>query len=154
MIRPTTPATIRFWPISGFVFEKYVRTVGRVTAFPRFILVSAGLLGLTGVALGAFGAHGLKATLAQTGGLENWKTAVLYQLVHASALLGLANVPLPARPRIAAAWTGGAVLFSGSLYWLALGGPAKLIWPLTPLGGLVLLAGWAGLIASALRRNP
>src|SRR3954467_9369869 len=58
---------------------------------PSFLLVAAGMLGFTGVALGAFGAHGLKATLETTGGLENWKTATFYQLVHAVALLALAS---------------------------------------------------------------
>ncbi|MEJ1974160.1 MAG: DUF423 domain-containing protein [Lacunisphaera sp.] len=53
------------------------------------MLIAAGLLGFSGVALGAFGAHGLKATLETTGGLENWKTGVFYQLVHAVALLAL-----------------------------------------------------------------
>jgi len=57
---------------------------------PSFLPFAAGILGLTGVALGAFGAHSLKNTLEATGGLENWKTAVFYQLVHTIALLALA----------------------------------------------------------------
>lgn len=121
--------------------------------FPRFLLVSAGLLGLSGVALGAFGAHGLKAVLAETGGLENWKTAVHYQLLHGVALLALADLPIGPKITIARCWIAGVVFFSGSLYWLALGGPAKFIWPLTPLGGVGLLAGWAVLTVSAFRRT-
>lgn len=117
------------------------------------ILIAAGLLGFSGVALGAFGAHGLKAILESAGQLENWKTGVLYQLLHAVALLALAQWKQPAVGRIGACWTGGVVLFSGSLYWLALGGPIKLLWPVTPLGGLLLLIGWLLLTWTAWRRT-
>ena len=106
---------------------------------------------MTGVALGAFGAHGLKTTLEATGGLENWKTAVLYQLVHAVALLAIAPRTEPAARTIGRCWVIGIVLFSGSLYALALGVPAKFIWPVTPLGGLALLLGWARLTWAAFR---
>lgn len=125
---------------------------GGMSASFRFPLLAAGLLGLTGVALGAFGAHGLKATLAETGGLENWKTAVFYQLVHAAALLALANRSEPAIPKVTLWWTAGVVLFSGSLYLLALGAPAKFLWPVTPAGGLALLLGWTSLTWTALRQ--
>ena len=54
------------------------------------LILFASLLGLTGVATGAFGAHGLKETLAASGHTETWKTAAHYQLVHAVALLALA----------------------------------------------------------------
>ncbi len=118
----------------------------------RFPLLSAGLLGLTGVALGAFGAHGLKATLEATGGLENWKTAVLYQLVHAVALLALSTRTEVEVPRVAFWWTLGVIFFSGSLYLLAIGAPIKFLWPVTPAGGLALLLGWATLVWSALRQ--
>ena len=95
---------------------------------PSFLLIAAGFLGFAGVALGAFGAHGLKATLEATGGLENWKTAVFYQLVHAVALLALAgwSERLATGGWIGRCWIAGVVLFSGSLYWLALGGPQNL----------------------------
>ena len=120
---------------------------------PSFLLIAAGFLGLTGVALGAFGAHGLKTTLEATGGLENWKTAVFYQLIHAVALLALAPRTHAAGRAIVLFWLGGTVLFSGSLYALALGCPAKFIWPITPLGGLFLLLGWARLTWTAFRPN-
>lgn len=116
-----------------------------------FLLLGAGLLGLTGVALGAFGAHGLKETLAATSGLENWKTAVLYQLVHAVALVALSSRTETAVRAVGWFWIAGVVLFSGSLYALALGFPAKFIWPVTPLGGLALLLGWGRLTWSAFR---
>lgn len=121
----------------------------------RLITLAAGLLGLLGVALGAFGAHALKATLLANGQLESWKTAVLYQMIHAVALLAVAsrsNSDSGPRTKIAGCWVGGVVLFSGSLYWLALGGPIKLLWPFTPLGGVALLAGWGLLVFTAWKR--
>ena len=118
-----------------------------------FLLIAGALLGLTGVALGAFGAHGLKATFDVTGGLENWKTAVFYQLIHAVALLALANHPGSIALRTGRWWTLGVILFSGSLYLLALGAPVRFLWPVTPAGGLALLLGWATLSWSALRQS-
>jgi len=120
---------------------------------PQPLLLAAGLLGLTGVALGAFGAHGLKGTLEAAGQLKNWEKAVFYQLIHAMALLALAGRPIPAAAKVGACWIAGAVAFSGSLYWIALGGPVKFLWPVTPLGGLALLAGWALLTWSAFRQT-
>ena len=100
----------------------------------------AAALGFLAVALGAFGAHALKETLAANGTTEVWKTAALYHLVHALALLVLATLPIASR------WTGvlfvaGIVIFSGSLYLLALTN-IKWLGALTPLGGLCFLAGW------------
>ncbi len=117
------------------------------------LLFAAGLLGFSGVALGAFGAHGLKATLEAGQQLENWKTAVFYQLVHAVALLALAGKAFPAVAKVGCYWIAGVIAFSGSLYWIALGGPVKVLWPVTPLGGLALLAGWAVLIVSSWRKT-
>lgn len=126
-----------------------------MNASPRSITLAAGLLGFLGVALGAFGAHALKATLLANGQLDSWKTAVFYQLIHAVALLALAgwrDAQAASVGKIAACWIGGVVLFSGSLYWLALGGPIKLLWPFTPLGGVALLVGWGILIFTARKR--
>lgn len=120
---------------------------------PQRLLLAAGILGFSGVALGAFGAHGLKGVLEAGNQLENWKTAVFYQLVHAVALLALAARPLPPAGKIGWCWLGGVACFSGSLYWIALGGPIKALWPVTPLGGLLLLLGWAMIAWSALRKN-
>lgn len=119
---------------------------------PQRLLLFAGILGFTGVALGAFGAHGLKAALEASGQIKNWEKAVFYQLIHAVALFALAGRPIPSANKIGWCWLMGVVCFSGSLYWLALGGPVKVLWPVTPLGGLALLAGWAGLIWSACRQ--
>ena len=112
----------------------------------RSTIIAAGLLGFTGVALGAFGAHALKDTLAANGTIATWQTAVLYQLIHAVALL-----TSPGGPWVNRCWIAGVVLFSGSLYWLALGGP-KFLGPVTPLGGISLLLGWALLAWHAFRR--
>ncbi|WP_217494484.1 DUF423 domain-containing protein [Nibricoccus aquaticus] len=113
---------------------------------------AAGILGLTGLALGAFGAHALKSRLSAAGTLTNWETAVHYHLIHAVALLALAAInTLPAsrsarwHDRAALSWIIGACCFSGSLYLMALGGP-RWLWPVTPLGGLFLLAGWGCLL--------
>jgi len=120
----------------------------------RPILIAAGLSGFLAVALGAFGAHALKQELADRGMTSAWETAVLYHLVHSVALLavGLAGESLGrARGGVAACWTAGIVLFSGSLYALALGAP-RFLGPVTPVGGGALLVGWAWLAVAAWRR--
>jgi uncharacterized membrane protein YgdD (TMEM256/DUF423 family) len=122
-----------------------------MTSSPRPLLLAAGLLGFTGVALGAFGAHGLKDILEPAGKLETWKTAVFYQLLHAVALLALAGWSDPVARKIGWCWIVGVLLFSGSLYGLALGGP-KILGPITPLGGTAFLAGWGWLVFRAWKR--
>jgi len=118
----------------------------------RGLLLAAALLGAAGVALGAFGAHGLRARL-DARGLEVWETAVRYHLVHAVALLALALSPYAAQLRTAGwLFAAGIALFSGSLYALALGGP-RLLGPVTPLGGLALVAGWLWIARAALSRG-
>lgn len=122
-----------------------------MNATTRWITLAAGLLGLTGVALGAFGAHALKEQLAASGHVETWRTAVFYQLLHAVALLALAgwrDAHGGADRRAAACWVAGVILFSGSLYWLSLGGP-RFLGPVTPLGGIAFLAGWALVVMKA-----
>lgn len=108
------------------------------------------------VALGAFGAHALKARLAPDMAAI-WQTAVQYHAWHALALLaaGILLVQDPGRAGVAwAAWlfAGGIVLFSGSLYALALTGMRGL-GAITPLGGVAWLAGWA-VLAWAVWRTP
>ncbi|MCH2171789.1 DUF423 domain-containing protein [Myxococcota bacterium] len=107
---------------------------------------TASLLGAAGVALGAFGAHALKARLdAQQ--LQTWSTAVEYHLVHAVALLAVVlwgNATGRSVQPSAALFTAGILAFSGSLYALALGGP-RWLGPITPLGGLCFVGGWISL---------
>ena len=96
------------------------------------------------VGLGAFGAHSLKATLESHGMLDVWNKAVFYHFVHAVALLALSL----ARALNRRAWWllfAGIVLFSGSLYCMALTN-IRWIGAVTPLGGLCFLAGWAWLV--------
>ena len=122
-----------------------------MNATSRLLILAAGLLGFTGIALGAFGAHALKETLTARGSAATWQTAVLYHLIHAVALLALAALAHSTGSGPSGGWTNarwigvswslGVILFSGSLYWLSLGGPS-ILGPVTPLGGLAFLTGW------------
>jgi len=121
----------------------------------KHAMVSAGMLGGTGVVLGAFGAHLMRKYLQEAGFTDVWETAVRFQLIHAAALVGIAGWMRGAVGKAAGRagwavrlWTGGVVLFSGSLYLLAAGGPHWL-GPVTPAGGLALIAGWVMAAASA-----
>jgi len=129
----------------------------------RNLALLSGIFGVTGVLLGAFGAHALKGTLLERGTHDAWATAVLYQLVHAVALLALAGWRLRDLPESAKrdwlqwaglSWSAGILLFSGSLYLLAVGGP-RALGPVTPLGGVAFIAGWICLMIHAVtRENP
>lgn len=124
----------------------------------RFLLLAGTVNGFLAVALGAFGAHGLKNRLADVPDVARrlgwWETAAHYHLLHALALavLALACDRLPQR------WLGrsgtvmlvGIVLFSGSLYLMALTGVTAL-GVVTPIGGVALLAGWVSFGIGALR---
>jgi uncharacterized membrane protein YgdD (TMEM256/DUF423 family) len=121
----------------------------------RLPLLAAGLFGLTGVALGALGAHRLEALLAERGMTHAWETGARYHIGHAVALLALAALARNVEPGAASAvawaarfWSLGILLFSGSLYWFAVGGPHPLVF-VTPLGGLALLAGWGCVLVAA-----
>jgi uncharacterized membrane protein YgdD (TMEM256/DUF423 family) len=124
----------------------------------RLFLTLASLNGFLAVALGAFGAHGLRdrmATLADGAErLDWWRTAAHFHLVHALAL-GLVAVlagRAPATLLAVAGWAffAGIALFSGSLYAMVLTG-LRAFGPLTPLGGVSFLIGWAVLAWAALR---
>jgi uncharacterized membrane protein YgdD (TMEM256/DUF423 family) len=113
------------------------------------ILRLAAVLGFVGVALGAFGAHGLRSRVGPEM-IEVWKTGVLYHLFHVLALLGVALAGERVRWRrpVAGLFTAGIVVFSGSLYLLTLT-DQRWLGAVTPLGGVAFLAGWAALAASA-----
>lgn len=119
----------------------------------RTMVLTAAVLGLVGVALGAFGAHALQERLAE-GDLAIFETAVRYQLVHAVALLALAGLDGRGYATALAGWsfTAGVLIFSGSLYLLVLTGQ-RWMGAITPIGGLALLVGWGALAWSALRRG-
>ena len=119
----------------------------------RTLLTLAGTLGFTAVLLGAFGAHGLRDRLAPAL-LEIYRTGVLYHLVHALVVLAIAiGADRLRRPRLVAGlFTAGIVIFSGTLYLLAITGIMRL-GAITPVGGLLLLAGWASLIVEGFGRD-
>jgi uncharacterized membrane protein YgdD (TMEM256/DUF423 family) len=116
-----------------------------------FLLIAA-ISGFLGVALGAFGAHALKPHLTEYG-LDVYKTAVSYQMWHTALLLVLALLP-PHKLLRCASWLliAGIVLFSGSLYLLAV---LDIRWlgMITPLGGLALLVAWGLLACVAYQRQ-
>ena len=124
----------------------------------RWCTIGGGLLGAVAVAAGAFGAHGLKAVLEASGQTANWETAARYALIHAVALAALgslAAVPAAANARgllTVAAWAFfiGSLIFSGCLATLALSG-VKWLGAVVPIGGALLIAGWALLAAAAFR---
>jgi uncharacterized membrane protein YgdD (TMEM256/DUF423 family) len=96
------------------------------------------------VALGAFGAHALKAKLEMSGMLDVWNKAVLYHFLHAIALVALALFAAGNRATYFLL-VAGIFLFSGSLYTMALTN-VRALGAITPLGGLCFLAGWAWLV--------
>lgn len=120
----------------------------------RWSLVAGSLLGGIAVAAGAFGAHGLAATLAASGQAGNWETACRYAVYHALALLATGLVAAdPRRPTrltgaAAACFLAGTVVFSGCLAALALSG-LKPLGAVVPIGGLLMIAGWALLAVAA-----
>jgi len=120
----------------------------------KLFLALGALAALAGVLLGAFGAHALKGRL-DGDALALWRTAVEYHFWHALGLLavGFAATHLPGSTLLK--WSGalmlaGIVLFSGSLYVLALSG-APWLGMITPFGGLAFLAAWALLALAVLR---
>ena len=119
----------------------------------RIFLRLGAFAGGLGVALGAFGAHALRASLTASQ-LAAYETGVRYQLIHALALVAASLIAgrSPSKFATAAGWcfAGGIVLFSGSLYLLALDGPSA-VGIVTPVGGMLLIAGWACLVFTGRR---
>lgn len=117
-----------------------------------FFLRTAAVLGGLAVALGAFGAHGLKERLTPDM-LFTFEIGVRYHMYHALALLALALAPQglwsSTGATVAAwAWLAGILIFSGSLYLLALT-ETRWLGAITPIGGVALLAGWIALAVAA-----
>lgn len=104
----------------------------------------AAVSGFLAVALGAFGAHGLQNTLSENETTEVWKTAVFYHFSHALALLFI-SLQSRVRPGLVLTFLLGTVIFSGSLYVLAI---TNIRWlgAITPIGGMLFLTGWAWLV--------
>lgn len=103
------------------------------------------IYGATAVAMGAFGAHGLKKRISDPQKLASWATAAHYQLVHSGAVMLAASVGT-GNPIAAGLFTAGMTMFSGSIYALILDPERfKFLGPVTPIGGVCLIAGWAAL---------
>ncbi len=121
----------------------------------RRFYICAGIAGFVGVALGAFGAHGLKSRL-EPDLLAVFETGVRYQMYHVLALCAAAWgwARWPGRWFALAGWAfiAGIVIFSGSLYLLAVTGQ-RWLGAITPLGGVAFIAGWAALAWGSYRAN-
>lgn len=119
----------------------------------RLLYIFAGIAGFTGVALGAFAAHALKARLAPEM-LAVFETGVRYQMYHAFALFaaawGWSRWRRKSFGAAGALFVAGILVFCGSLYLLALTN-TRWLGMITPLGGLAFLAGWLCLVSSAWR---
>lgn len=122
------------------------------------LLAAGGIMGFLAVAIGAFGAHGLKEHLSADA-MAVYQTGVQYHMAHALAVIlaALASDRLSGQGRkdaVRAGWcfVGGTALFAGSLYLLAVTGITGL-GAITPIGGIAFLVGWGLLAASVLRKN-
>ena len=121
----------------------------------KFFLQAGAVLGVLGVALGAFGAHALKPTLEASGRMETFETAVKYQFYHALALV-LIGILLQNAAITSAKWyqwagysfLGGVFVFSGSLYTICFTG-IKAFGAVAPIGGTLMIAGWVLLFLGA-----
>lgn len=122
----------------------------------------AAVLGAIAVATGAFGAHGLQKITTDEKILHGYHTAVQYQVYHVLALLIAAAVADKLSPKLfrwsALCFTGGILLFSGSLYLLTYlkiqgSAAAKAVGPVTPLGGVLFIAGWILLGIAAIKQK-
>jgi len=121
----------------------------------RFFILAGAILGMTAVIAGAFGAHALREIL-DTRQLESFRTAVRYQMFHAILLLVLGWWS-KTNPHRLISWAAGlviagVVLFSGSIYLLVLTDAPRWIGPITPVGGLFMIAGWAAVLLFSLRK--
>jgi uncharacterized membrane protein YgdD (TMEM256/DUF423 family) len=124
----------------------------------RVFVILSGLLGFTAVALGAFGAHGLRSRFVglpdELKRLEWWNTAAHYHLTHALALAvaaWLAHRGAGVAANVAGwSFIGGVALFSGSLYLMTITGQTKL-GAITPFGGMLFLIGWGAVLVAGFR---
>jgi len=125
-----------------------------MTTSAKLFLATGGLAALAAVALGAFGAHALKTRLS-TEMLALWHTGVEYHVYHALGLLAVGLVAAQLPESMLLKWSGwlmlaGIVLFSGSLYALALSGE-RWLGAITPIGGTAFLAAWGFFVIAVLK---
>jgi uncharacterized membrane protein YgdD (TMEM256/DUF423 family) len=126
----------------------------------KSLLVAGTIFAGLGVAMGAFGAHGLQNITSDEKIIHGFQTAVQYQIYHALALL-ITGMLYDKIPHLFVKWAGicfivGILLFSGSLYLLTMlkiqeSGLTKVAGPVTPLGGVFFIAGWLFLLVGVLR---
>jgi uncharacterized membrane protein YgdD (TMEM256/DUF423 family) len=125
-------------------------------------LIAAAIFGALAVILGAFGAHGLEKITTDEKILHAFQTGVQYQMYHALALLAVAII-FEKFPNRWIKWAGnsfiiGIILFSGSLYLLAIlkvqeSNAIKFVGPVTPLGGIFFIAGWLLLLTGIFNKK-
>jgi uncharacterized membrane protein YgdD (TMEM256/DUF423 family) len=128
----------------------------------RSFLIAGAIFGGLGVALGAFGAHGLRNLTSDEDILHSYQTAVQYQVYHALALLVIAiifeKLPVKMIKWAGACFIIGIILFSGSLYALTMlkiqgSSMTKFAGPVTPLGGVFFIIGWLFLLLGVVNRR-
>lgn len=116
----------------------------------------ASIFGLVSVAMGAFGAHELKEIL-EPEALQSFETGVRYMMFHALVLLFLNNSSVleqKTKNTLSYLFITGVIFFSGSIFAIQLKlVPASSIWFITPLGGLLLISGWFGMLLSFFRKS-
>jgi len=120
----------------------------------KIFLSIASVLGVLSVAIGAFGAHGLKEILDKNGRLANFETAVKYQFYHVFAIIVVAFLMDKYSEKMMTyagfSFMAGILFFSGSLYILALTNVTK--WgAITPIGGVLFIAGWVLMLMGILK---
>ncbi|MCP9761908.1 DUF423 domain-containing protein [Lacihabitans soyangensis] len=120
----------------------------------KFFLLSGSVLGLLGVAIGAFGAHALKAMLESSGRSDTFETGVRYMFYHAIALV-LVGILSKEFPGNTINWSGnafllGTLIFSGSLFLICFTG-INVFGAVAPIGGTLLVIGWGLLFWSVLK---
>jgi len=127
--------------------------------YHKKILFTAAILGALTIAIGAFGAHGLKK-LVDASSVASFETGVRYQMYHVIALLfvgSFSGISQQARVWIFRIFVFGMLLFSGSIYILALDEvipfSVKFLGPVTPIGGLLFILGWVMMARSFLKKN-
>jgi uncharacterized membrane protein YgdD (TMEM256/DUF423 family) len=112
----------------------------------KIILLTASAFGALSVMIGAFGAHALRATLEAQGRMETFETAVKYQFYHTLALLAIGLLMYKISDKLLGyagySMIGGVLIFSGSLYILCLSG-IRWLGAITPIGGVLMIVGWA-----------
>ena len=125
----------------------------------RKILIVAAIFGMVAIVLGAFGAHALKKVLAVEA-LTSFETGVRYQMYHALFLLFIANsslLGLKEKTIVFYLVTIGVLLFSGSIYLLSTnvitGLKTKILGPITPIGGMFLIASWGYFLYALILKN-